>query len=537
MSEQLRWTWAFSKPYRVSLFLYFFAELAALGLSLLFIFYSKNAIDFAIAGNTEAMKRAVLLAVCSVLLSQVASLFSSWLNDRMRARMLVSLQQDVVNAQMRASWSLVKSWHTGDIMVRVNTDCAEVVQMIATTGLDALVTLFRLLSAFGFLWLMDPMLAVLILCISPLVVFSKLYFRKLKKMNQELKSAESSLGNVVQENMRFRSVIRALGLQRIRWAKVTASQEHIYGMKMRVLNFSTLSRGILRFTVNTGFLLTFIWGIWRLHAGEISFGTMSAFLQLVGRIQGPVLTLMALVPTFIRFRTALERVDEVLQLEQEEDVEPELLPTIEELRMRGLNFRYEDKEVFWNFDAVFKKGRPTAVVGASGKGKTTLIRLLLCLIEPQGGSLHLWVQGQEKPLQRAHRPNFAYVPQGDKLFSGTIRENLQVGEEVLSEQALRDALHTACATFVYDFPDGLDTLVGESGYGLSEGQAQRLAVARALLQDCAVCLLDEVTSALDPETGVTLTQRLIAAGKDKILVFVTHDPALMERCDEVVYIE
>ncbi|RZF58871.1 ABC transporter ATP-binding protein [Sphingobacterium corticibacterium] len=536
LAYQIKWAWSFSKPYREALLLYFLLELIALGLSLLFIYYSKHAIDYAIAGDTARMKHALWLAVWSILGGQGASLYASWVNDRMRSRMLVSLQQDVVDAQMHATWRVVKNWPTGDVMVRVNTDCQEVVQMIGTTAVDAMVTVFRLLSAFGFLWMMDPMLAVLILCISPLVVFSKLYFKKLRNMNQQLKRAESNLGNVVQENMRFRLVIRALGLERIRKQKVTESQKAIYAMKMRVLNFSTVSKGILRFTVNTGFLLTFVWGIFRLHAGEITFGTMSAFLQLVGRIQGPVLTLMGFVPTFIRFRTALERVDEMLQSEKEEKVAAEYLPAIQHVRLRGVGFRYEDKGVLDQFNADFVRGKPTAVVGASGKGKTTLIRLLLCLLRPDSGLLQLHTDGREIPLSSAHRTNFAYVPQGDKLFSGTIRENLQVNRLPVSEERIREVLVTSCALFVYDLPDGLDTVVGESGYGLSEGQAQRIAVARALLQDCAVWLFDEVTSALDPSTGTELTERLIKVGQDKIMIFVTHDRMLIERCSQVVYI-
>ena len=536
LTYQIKWAWAFSKPYRGALFLYFCLELLALGLSLLFIFYSKHAIDYAIAGSTTLMKQSIWLAVCSVLGGQAASLYASWVNDRMRSKMLIRLQQNVIDAQMRATWALVKNWHTGDIMVRVNTDCQEVVQMIGTSAVDAIITLFRLLSAFGFLWIMDPMLAVVILCISPLVVFSKLYFKRLKRMNQELKGAESRLGNVVQENMRFRLMIRALGLQMVRWEKVTGSQEAIYDMKMRVLNFSTVSKGILRFTVNAGFLLTFIWGIFRLHAAEITFGTMSAFLQLVGRIQGPVLTLMGFVPTFIRFRTALERVDEMLVSDKEEEHAAEYVPAVERLVLEGVAFRYEDKEVLDHFSAEFVRGKPTAVVGASGKGKTTLIRLLLSLLQPNRGALLLDVYGKQIPLKSAHRANFAYVPQGDKLFSGTILENLKGNDESISAERIREVLTTACALFVYDLPEGLETLVGESGYGLSEGQAQRIAVARALVQDRPIWLLDEVTSALDPSTGVELTERLIEAGKDKILVFVTHDPVLMERCEKVVYI-
>ena len=536
LTYHFRWAWAFSKPYRRHMLLYFLAELMALGLSLMFIFYSKHAIDYAIAGDTAWMKRSLWLAVGAVLGSQIASLFGSWLNERTRARMLIRLQQDVVDAQMRATWSLAKSWHTGDVMVRVNTDCQEVVQMIGSTSIDAVVTVLRLLSAFGFLWIMDPMLAVLMLCITPLVVFSKVYFRRLKKMNQALKQAESGLGNAVQENLRFRLVIRALGLQQLRWQKVIGSQAAIYAMKMRVLNFSTVSKGILRFTVNAGFLITFIWGILRLHAGTITFGTMSAFLQLVARIQGPVVALMGIVPVFIRFRTALERVDEVLLSQKEEEVEAIFVPDVLALQLRGVSFQYEDKKVFQQFDAEFRRGRPTAVMGASGKGKTTLIRLLLCLIEPNEGEIFLHSDAGEMRLNPAHRTNFAYVPQGDKLFSGTIRENLQISNTPTPEYRMQEVLETACAGFVYDLPEGLDTVVGESGYGLSEGQAQRIAVARALLQDCSIWLFDEVTSALDPSTAIELTDRLMAAGKDRVLVFVTHDPVLTERCEEVVRI-
>lgn len=454
----------------------------------------------------------------------------------MRARMLQRLQKDVVKTQMQAAWGLVKNWQTGDLMVRVNTDCQEIVQVIGNSAIASAITVLRILAASGFLFWMDPILAVILLAICPLMVFTRLYFRRFRKLNQKLKESESRLGNVVQENLRLRLSIRALNLGRLRWGKVEAAQDNIYNMKMGVLNFSTVSKGVMNLVMNAGFLITFSWGIYKLHAGEITFGTLSAFLQLVSRIQGPVLILMGFVPLFVRFRTSLDRVNEILLTETEEEVEGQYFNSITKIDLQNVSFRYEDKQVLDNLQASLEKGKPVAILGASGKGKTTLIRLLLSVLTPNSGHIKLEADGNTVSLLPAHRVNFSYVPQGDKLFTGTIKENMLIGSDPISEEKLKEVLHAACASFVYDLPEGLDTLVGESGHGLSEGQAQRIAVARALLRDSAVMLFDEVTSALDPQTAKDLTQQLLQAGKDKILVFVTHDLALAQACDQTIYI-
>ncbi len=537
LKYQFKWALRFAKPYRGELLLYFLLELISLSLGLLFIWWSKRTIDFAVADNAEAMKRALIYAVLSVVFGALISLYSSWLNERTRALMLQRLQKDVVKTQMQAVWGLVKNWHTGDLMVRVNTDCGEVVQVIGNSAIASVITILRILAATGFLFWMDPILAVILIAICPLMIFTRLYFRRFRKLNQRLKESESRLGNVVQENLRLRLSIRALNLGVARWAKVESAQDNIYDMKMGVLNFSTISKGVMNLVMNAGFLVTFAWGIYKLHAGEITFGTLSAFLQLVSRIQGPVLVLMGFVPLFVRFRTSLDRINEILLTQKEEEVEGEYFNTITKIDLQEVSFRYEDKQVLDNLQASFVKGRPTAIVGASGKGKTTLIRLLLNILSPNSGEIKLEADGNVVSLSAAHRVNFAYVPQGDKLFTGTIRENLLVDNKQVTETRLQEVLNAAQASFVYDLPDTLDTIVGESGHGLSEGQAQRIAVARALLRDSGVLLFDEVTSALDPRTAAQLTQQLFQEGKDKILVFVTHDLALAEACDQTIYIQ
>ncbi|KUY27444.1 ABC transporter ATP-binding protein [Elizabethkingia ursingii] len=536
LSYQLKWAWLLTKNSRGELLLYFILELAAIAFSLLFVFWSKKAVDFAVGGGTSDLQKALILSVCSVIIALLMRSYSGWLNEKTRMKMMISLQNTLIKSQMLSTWKVGKHWHTGDVQVRINNDCQEIVQMVGFSSVSFVLTTIRLLASFGFLWLMDPMLAILIVAISPLFLFSKIYFKKLRTLNRDLKTAESRFGNVVQENLRFRMSIRALGVQFARWQKVEKSQGNIYNLKVRLLNFSTVSQGIMKLTINAGFLLTFGWGVYRLHANEISFGTMTAFLQLVGRIQAPILLMMGFVPLFIRFRTAVDRVQELQLVEVEEEVEQEYITEPQNIEISQLSFRYDDKLVIKDLTAKFIAGHPTAVIGSSGKGKTTLIRLLLALIKPDKGEILINTSAEHLVLSNKHRINIAYVPQGDKLFSGSIKENLQLEEQEVSDIKLREVLYMACAEFVYDLPDGLDTIVGESGYGLSEGQAQRIAVARALMRDCNIWLFDEVTSALDPETGEKLIERLLEAGKNKILVFVTHDMKLAAKCQQTIYI-
>ena len=536
LSYQLKWAWLLTKNSRGELLLYFILELAAIAFSLLFVFWSKKAVDFAVSSSTSDLQKALILSVCSVLIALFMRSYSGWLNEKTRMKMMISLQNSLVKSQMLSTWKVGKHWHTGDIQVRINNDCQEIVQMVGFSSISFVLTTIRLLASFGFLWLMDPMLAILIVAISPLFLFSKIYFKKLRKLNKDLKTAESNFGNVVQENLRFRMSIRALGVQYARWQKVENSQNDIFKLKLGLLNFSTVSQGIMKLTINAGFLLTFGWGVYRLHANEISFGTMTAFLQLVGRIQAPILLMMGFVPLFIRFRTAVDRVQELEQVEVEQEIEQEYITEPQNIEINQLSFRYDDKLVIKDLSAKFITGQPVAIIGSSGKGKTTLIRLLLALIKPDKGEIFINTSTEHLVLSNKYRINIAYVPQGDKLFSGSIKENLQLGEQEVSNSKLREVLYLACAEFVYDLPDGLDTIVGESGYGLSEGQAQRIAVARALMRECNIWLFDEVTSALDPDTGEKLIQRLLEAGKNKILVFVTHDMKLAGKCGQTIYI-
>jgi len=536
LTYQLRWAWSLTRNFRKPLLGYFILELLAIGLSLLFIYFSKKAIDQAIHALSGNLRYTLLGVLASVLLGLLLKALSTRWNQATSLKMELGLQRQLLAGQMRAVWKYAKDWHTGDLMLRLQTDSAEVSQMLSQGALSFLLVIVRLVASVGFLWLMDPMLALVILGISPLFLFSKLYFRKMRRLNAEVKEAESGFGNVLQENLRFRLLIRALGLIPAREDKLKRSQDRIYSLKMAQQNFAILSQTVMKLTINGGYLLTFVWGIYRLHAGEISFGTMAAFLQLVGRIQTPILQAMGFVPQFIRFRTAVDRLLELHNDEKEAEVQPELLPHPQRILLEKVGFRYEDSLVIADFSADIVAGKPVAIIGSSGRGKTTLIRLLLALIKPHQGKILIEQNQELRVLSNVHRGNFAYVPQGNSLFSGRILDNLVYGNSIDAER-IKQAIYLANAEFVYTLPQGLDTLIGESGYGLSEGQAQRVAIARAMMQDASIWLFDEITSALDPETSETIVQRLLEAGKDKIVLFVTHDMKLAEQCQQTIYMQ
>ncbi|RKE45420.1 ABC transporter ATP-binding protein [Sphingobacterium detergens] len=537
LKQHARWAWSVSDGYRGRLLLYFVLELICIGLSLIFVYLSKKAVDVATSPGVLSLKWLLIGIIGSITLNVAIKGYSGRLLERVKLMLTLQLQRTMLDAQMLSVWKLIKNWHTGDIQIRIQTDCEEVANTIANMVLSFVLTIIQLLASVGFLWYMDPMLALMILAISPLFVFSKIYFRRMRKLSKEVKEEESNFSKVLQENLRFRLLIRAMGIFPKRRAKLTASQQQLFLLKMRQINFSTYTQGAMKVAMNAGYLVAFIWGVYRLQSGQITFGTMTAFLQLVARIQTPILALIAYIPGFVRFRVSADRLLELQEGEIEPQVKQERLNKTEELRITDLSFRYEDKWVLQQLNLSLKVGEPTAIIGPSGKGKTTLIRLLLSLLKAEKGDITLVDIDGERSLEAKHRVNFAYIPQGNSLFSGTIRENLLLHVKEDGVLDIEQALWLACAEFVFDFPDGVDTLVGESGMGLSEGQAQRIAIARALMHDGDIWLFDEVTSALDRTTSDMLTQRLLEYGKHKICLFVTHDLHLADKCQHRIYLD
>lgn len=530
----MRWMWLLTLGARFRLGLYIALEVISIILGLIFVLWTKKVVDSTVVESTSFFTINLWIMVFSLLGSVVFRVFAGWINEQMKLEMLINTQQKMLDKQLHATWQFLNKWSSGDLQVRIQDDAREVVQMAGQTVWSTLVTLLSLISFLLLLAWFDLVLALVVLGISLLFGFAKTYFKKTKALNEQLKSARSEFGHIVQETIQFKLLIRALSLYPTRWTKVEKSLEKVFDLQMSLINFTTFSHGLIRLLASSGFLLAFCWGLYRLHLGFITFGSLTAFLQLVGRIQTPVLTLMAFVPLAIRSRVATDRVMDIMEVEVEPESKPYVLTDLQAMYVDRVSFQYQDEYIITDFSMAVYKGESVAIMGASGKGKTTFVRLLLGLLEPTKGQIILEAENNRCALTADHRINMAYVPQGGKLFRGTVRENLEVMNPKATAAQVEQAIVLACAEFIYDLPNGLETEIGEEGYGVSEGQAQRIAIVRAMLRDCPVWLLDELTSSLDEDTAQTMIKRLLEYGKDKIVILVTHDLEVARQCDKTI---
>lgn len=532
--SNLRFLSGVMRPYVWTCLGLMFIGIIHVALSLQIISQSKQAFDIAskaIAGSlTQCLLLLGVLFVCSIGIEA----WTYRLNIRYQLRIRNELSSEIFNRILRAEWLSAQRYHSGDIMSRINTDLGDWVQFAATTVPQFVITFFKLGSAFVFLFLLDRMLALLLALLVPLVLLlSKLYFRKIRRFSLDIKDTFSSVRQFFQESVQHQGLVKALNLRGWFEKGLDDRQSDYAGRIYRHTRLSVFSKFVLSIGFTAGYCLSLAWGLFRMEAGEISFGTMTAFLQLVGMIQGPAAGLMGFVPAFIAAYTATERLHELWRLPMEGEDKAVVVADIERIMLKQVSFGYvPGKPVLARQTMEFRKGM-TALAGETGCGKTTVIRLILGLITPVQGSVSLSDGRTEHVMTPALRCNLAYVPQGGFLFSGTIRDNLRMGNPQATDEEMIKVLKSVSADFVWKNREGLDTLLKENGQGLSGGQVQRLAIARALLSGGQVLLLDEATSALDENTETEIIRSLRENARDRIVILVSHRRSVIEECDFV----
>ncbi len=536
IKEGARWLWNISQGYRTPILASIFVGTTRIGVSLTFVWLCKHLIDIATRQSDGNITIGlVTMAGCIVLQLLLSSLVS-----RLYAHTEISLRnrlrQNLFEHILKSHWSGRETFHSGDMLNRMEEDVRTVTDLLAGSIPSAGITLFQLAGAALFLFCLDHRMAVVILLIMPLaLLFSKLYMKRMRHLTREIRATDSRLQSHLQENLQHRTLISTLEYTSMAADMISTLQSGLKRLVMRRNSFSIFSGLMVQSGFALGYLTAFAWGIYGLDTGTVTFGTLTAFLQLVAQVQRPVVELARQIPAFISALTSVERIDELTSLPLEEQGEPLILKGKVGIRLENVTFAYPDgkRKVIEHFTHDFEPGSLTAVLGETGSGKSTMVRLMLALLRPDGGNITLYDERQSLPASPLTRRNFVYVPQGNTLVSGTLRDNLLLGNPEATDAQMWKALHMAAADFVHELPQGLDTPCGEMGTGLSEGQAQRIAIARGLLRPGNIVLLDEPTSSLDSDTEQTLLERLSHTIQGKTLIIITHQMQTARLCDKI----
>ena len=510
-------------------------------LSLMVVWLSKRLIDGATSGTTDDMTKMACMIAVAVVTGVGLRQLNQYLANQAMILKVAGLRLSLFGKLFRRRLFEERQLHSGDVTSRMAKDIDTVSETLAVTLPQMVETTARLIGAFLLMRWFDSRLAWALVLITPIAIaIGKFLSHTLRRITLRIREDESRILAKIQESIELNAVLRSLQGERWMQDKVEELQDSQTANFMHRSRVMAISRFALGCTFGLGYMLAFVWGAYGLRSGAITFGVMTSFLQLVGQIQHPILTLIGALPSIIYSTASIDRLEELAQADEELSDNGESISDSEliGIRMDDVTFRYAkgDREVVDHFTHDFRPGSKTVILGTTGAGKTTLFRLILSFIKPDSGTVTFYGEGLSHVADRSTRAHVVVVPQGNTLISGTIRNNLLVAKPDASDEELRLALHTACADFVFDLPESLDTVLAEHGGGLSEGQAQRIAIARGLLRPGSVLLLDEISSALDEATEKELFSRLLHSRPKTTMLLITHRPNVASLCDERVIV-
>ena len=541
--KTLKWIYSICKSERFKVYILIVTNIIHGVLTVVFAGFSKRIIDAATVDKSlERVIYYALLFLAVIVFQMVLNLISRSTSERCKAKIEWLLKQHMLNSIMKKDYASISAFHTGELQNRMFNDVNVISDGFTTIVPSVLYFLVKLISAFVYLIVIDKIFAVVFL-VGGLGVFlcTQLFRKTLKKLHKEVQETEGKTRSFIQEAVTSLLVVKSFSAEKKIEDKADELQAENYKAKMKRRFFGIVANAGISFVFSLGYVFALAFGAYRLLNG-ISYGTVTAMLQLVNQIQSPFAALSGVMPKYFALLASAERLMEIDSIANETsdndliENPDEIYQKLKSINFSDISFSYDRDIILDNTSLEIKKGDFVAIMGISGIGKSTLLKLLLGVFKVNEGNIELELENENIAVDNNTRKMFSYVPQGNFLLSGTIRENLTFINESATDEEIENAIKISCAdSFISELPEGLETVIGERGTGLSEGQLQRLAIARSLLSKAPVILLDEATSALDEETEKRFLTNLKELD-DKTCIIVSHKKAALEICNKHVEI-
>lgn len=521
---------------------------------------SKSLIDSAISGDSDATIRWLITMLVITLISMLSSPVTSFMSTHSSTKLTQNIQRKIYQHIQCSDWLEQSKFHSVSLLTRVTSDVGNISSAILGT-IPSLVSLsVTLIGSFYTLINWAPSIAFVAVFIGPFLIIVGRYFSsKLKALYKEAQEEDVKYRSFMQESIQNIMIVKTFCMEKINMHRLVEIQDNKYRIAMRNTKLSVMTSMSMSFCSSLAYFTIFTWGVLNIAKGLSTYGTFTGMLQLYNKVQAPFSSLASMIPGLISTIAAAERLMEIEAIPVEKMADERELDDIANLEValdtvsskissefdrpeiifENVSFAYKaNNNILNNIDLTIKPGETLAFVGPSGEGKTTMIRLILSLINATEGNVLLSENNLVKSMNRNYRELISYVPQGNTLFSGSIRDNLKYGKPNASDDEIFQALKSACAfDFVNELEDGLDTMIGEKGVGISEGQAQRIAIARSFLRERPILILDEATSALDPETEVAVLKAVRSLPTKPTCIIITHRPSALNICNRIMKLE
>lgn len=546
MLREWKWLFKYIVKYRATIIVYVILGVVSTVMALGVSVTSKYLVDAVIDKASDTILHSAALAVGLVLFQYLFQALSSWITAVVSSKVNNDIRREVYSKILCAKWKDIGSYHSGDLINRLEGDASTVSSGVISFIPSAFTRVVQFLGSLVIVLYYDKTMAVIALMSAPFMFFSsRILVRTIRKYNKRGRELNGKILSYSEESMQNIQIIKSFDL----------TKQYINNFKEILENYRHIRLEYEKFSIGMTIALSLIgvvvsyscygWGIYRLWKGAISYGTMTLFMQISGSLTSSFSSLASLAPTAVTIATAAGRIMEVTGFEEENDADKtQALKVLESSNENGLklvfddvSFKYGNKEnaVLKNSSFEIHSGETVAFVGPSGEGKTTILKLILGLISQNSGEIYIEsLAGERVNISDSTRRFCSYVPQSVNIFSGTVRENLKMVKEDATDEELFEALKNAeLLDFINSLENGLETEIGERGTNLSQGQLQRLAIARALLRDSKILLLDEITSSLDTETEGKVLENIMKSSPDKICIVTTHRDSMLKYCNRV----